>query len=258
METNRLLFVDDEATLRLTFPLVLKLHGFEVRTAGSVAEALLEITTHPFDILVSDLNIGEAGDGFTVVSAMRRTQPNCVNFILTGYPAFESALAAIQSQVDDYLIKPAKTEELVEMIQEKLRVRSPRHSSTPMRLATLIRGTVGEILDRTLCRMRADPTLGPVRMSDRERIDNLQLTIIEIANQLDSPEPDQLTAFAIQSSREHGVRRLSVGYDIAMLVTETAMMGGVVYDIAREHLLLSVQSWVTGLSPYLPCRPLGR
>ena len=44
-----------------------------------------------FDVLLSDLNIGQPGDGFTVVSAMRRVQPKAATFILTGYPDFDTA-----------------------------------------------------------------------------------------------------------------------------------------------------------------------
>ena len=83
---------------------------------------------------------------------MRRTQPDCINFILTGFPAFESALAAIQSQVDDFLIKPAKIEELVELIQEKLRNRHPRRPATPMRLSKLLRASVEEIRESAVAR----------------------------------------------------------------------------------------------------------
>ena len=84
-----ILFVDDEPGIRDTLPAILEQHGFQVTVAATVPEALHAITTGKFDVLISDLNIGAAGDGFTVVSAMRRTQPDCVNFILTGYPAFE-------------------------------------------------------------------------------------------------------------------------------------------------------------------------
>ena len=120
----RLLFVDDEPSIFLTLPAILKQHGFEVTATRTVSDALRKINDSEFDVLISDLNIGEAGDGFTVVSAMRRTQPRCVNFILTGYPAFESALQAIRSQVDDYLVKPANIAELVGRLHEKLS--SPR------------------------------------------------------------------------------------------------------------------------------------
>ena len=117
---DRVLFVDDEPSIRLTLPPVLEGHGFDVTTAASVSEALAEIRASRFDILLSDLNIGEEGDGFRVVSAMRSAQPRCVNVILTGYPAFESAVQAIRSQVDDYLVKPADVTTIIEVLRDRL------------------------------------------------------------------------------------------------------------------------------------------
>ncbi len=55
--SKRLLFVDDEEGIRLTLPLLLQARGFNVRVAASVPEALSEIRTHEFDVLLSDLNI---------------------------------------------------------------------------------------------------------------------------------------------------------------------------------------------------------
>jgi DNA-binding NtrC family response regulator len=120
---NRLLLVDDEPSIRLTLPPVLEGHGFDVTTAASVGDALAEICRSRFDVLLSDLNIGEEGDGFRVVSAMRSAQPGCVNVILTGYPAFESAVQALRNQVDDYLVKPADVETIIEVLREKLESR---------------------------------------------------------------------------------------------------------------------------------------
>ena len=118
---KRVLFVDDEPSIRLTLPQVLQEYGFEVKTAGSVADALAEINSSRFDVLLSDLNISEEGDGFRIVSAMRRLQPRCVTVVLTGYPAFESAVQALRQQVDDYLVKPADLEALIGNLRERLK-----------------------------------------------------------------------------------------------------------------------------------------
>jgi DNA-binding NtrC family response regulator len=120
LSRNRLLFVDDEPSIRLTLPPILQESGFEVRTAATVAEALGEISGARFDVLLSDLNISEAGDGFRVVRAMRQIQPHCVTVILTGYPGFETAAETLQCHVDDFVIKPADIDGLITSIKEKL------------------------------------------------------------------------------------------------------------------------------------------
>jgi YesN/AraC family two-component response regulator len=109
-----------------------------VTTAATVPEALKFITQQSFDVLIADLNVGQSGDGFTVVSAMRRTQSGAVTFILTGYPAFETALEAIRLQVDDYLTKPTDTEGLIQKIRSKLAEPKPSHHVEAKRLPQII------------------------------------------------------------------------------------------------------------------------
>jgi DNA-binding NtrC family response regulator len=125
MKPVRVLFVDDEPGIRLTLPEILRQHGFSVTAVGTVNEALAEITSAQFDVLISDLNFDHPADGFIVVSAMRSAQPKCVTLILTGFPGFETALEALRNQVDDYLIKPADVPTLVSLIEKKLQQRKP-------------------------------------------------------------------------------------------------------------------------------------
>ena len=159
----RILLVDDEPSLTLTMPAILRHYGYEVTAVGTVNEALALITSAHFDVLISDLNIGHPGDGFTVVSAMRRTQPTCITLILTGYPGFDSALEAIRSQVDDYLIKPAAVPALINLIEQKLRNPRPGTASATKRVSQLLRENVFEIAQRVLNQTKADPGLGARR-----------------------------------------------------------------------------------------------
>ena len=87
---NTMLFVDDEPSIRLTLPPILEESGFQIRVADSVQSALQEISSRKFDVLLSDLNIGEPRDGFLVVKAARAANPRCVAILLTGYPDFDS------------------------------------------------------------------------------------------------------------------------------------------------------------------------
>ena len=115
-----ILLVDDEENIRITLSQLLENNGFNITTAGTVTEALTLISQSPFDVLIADLNLGHPSDGFIVVSAMRRTHPDSLTFILTGYPDFETALEAIRQHVNDYLVKPTPIEEMIEKINAAL------------------------------------------------------------------------------------------------------------------------------------------
>src|ERR1700749_327595 len=130
---TRILFVDDEAGIMLTLGPILEKHGFSVMTAAWVSEALEMINHEKFDVLLSDLNIGQPGDGFTVVSAMRRVQPDACTFILTGYPDLETAIQGIRSQVDDYFSKPLHVERLVGALSDLRSGKRPISKALPTR-----------------------------------------------------------------------------------------------------------------------------
>lgn len=117
---KRLLLVDDEIGIRLTLPRILSKHGFDVTSVASVEDAVNEIQTDSFDALLSDLNLPVPNQGFRVIEEMRRFQPRCVNFILTGYPAEATAMQATHHHVAHYFIKPVDIAELVGTINKKL------------------------------------------------------------------------------------------------------------------------------------------
>jgi ActR/RegA family two-component response regulator len=119
-QSRRILLVDDDQNIEFTLVPVLREHGFDVKLAATVTEALRQIRNHRFDILVADLNVSEPNDGFKVVAGMREAHPHCVIVLLTGYPAFESAVAGIHHAVDDYIVKPADYDTLIQTLEKKL------------------------------------------------------------------------------------------------------------------------------------------
>ena len=92
---RRVLLVDDNDPLRVILAIVLEKNGFEVEVAANVNDALKLIAAQTFDVLLSDLQMPFAGDGLTVVSAMRHCNPKAVTFIFSGYPEMDEALKAI-------------------------------------------------------------------------------------------------------------------------------------------------------------------
>lgn len=92
---TRILFVDDTADFREVIQLGLETQGFEVVGASTVNEALKYIVAEKFDVLISDLHMPNAGDGFSVVTAMHHIHPNAVTIILSGLPEIKASMAAI-------------------------------------------------------------------------------------------------------------------------------------------------------------------
>jgi DNA-binding NtrC family response regulator len=117
---KRLLFVDDEPGIRNTLPVILKMYGFTVTVAPKVSDALDQIRSREFDLLVCDLNIETAGDGLNVIRAMRQANPHCVTVVLTGHPTVETAVEGIHLEIDDYIVKPSNADVLVAVLAEKL------------------------------------------------------------------------------------------------------------------------------------------
>jgi len=116
----------DLAGIRATLPLILRKYGFEVTAASTVPETLEQIQKNEFDLLLCDLNIDKEADGYDVIRAIRRVNSECVTIVLTAYPGLEGAVEGIHQEIDDYLIKPSKADELVALLAHKLARRQPK------------------------------------------------------------------------------------------------------------------------------------
>jgi ActR/RegA family two-component response regulator len=234
---TRLLFVDDEETIRMTLPAILQQEGFDVCVAASVPEALEIINRQKFEVLLTDLNIGGPADGFILVSAMRRVQPHSATFILTGYPDFQTALEAIRKQVDDYFTKPADISTLIATLKQK--ARTPRLCSpaaTCKRAQDVILENSGKIVQQWLRETEADQRLAAIPVSPKERIDRLPLLLQDLATALRGAAP-KLPAESFRAAAIHGRDRAGQGYTIPLLVAETRILNRVIASVLQENLL---------------------
>lgn len=230
----RVLFVDDEPNIRLTLSMYLEDQGFSVTSAASVPEALRLISEKSFDVLIADLNVGQAGDGFTVVSAMRRTQPRAVTFILTGYPAFETALEAIRLQVDDYITKPTDTDTLAGKIRAKLAEPKREHYLQSRRLLELVADNIPEITESWLAATRADPLLGAINISDEARTDHVP-RVVDVALRISKGE--EIPEMDLSAARDHGIIRRKQGFTVPLLLRETRLLHDRIADCMQKNLL---------------------
>ena len=236
MSPLKLLLVDDDDAVRVTLAAVLQYHGFDVRTASSVPQALEMVSADKFDVLLSDLNVGQPGDGFTVVSAMRRVQPDACTFILTGYPDFESAIQAIRNQVDDYFSKPLKVEDLVSAITSMHSGKKPVQKALPVRkISQIVEDLSSQICRRWIDEVMTDPEIAALPLTEAERSDHVPEILHEMTVRLQGTL-DELSPAVIEAARNHGKMRYQQGYTIPQVLFEGRMLQQVLSSTIRENM----------------------
>ncbi len=120
---HRVLLVDDEKDIVRTFTLFLERSGYVVDSAGSGGEALAKLGESPYDVVVFDYKLPDI-TGTELLRRFNAMQPGAVKVMLTGFPSLEKAAESLMHGVDSYLLKPVDMNELLAVIEDKLRERT--------------------------------------------------------------------------------------------------------------------------------------
>jgi DNA-binding response OmpR family regulator len=230
-----ILLVDDDDAVRELLKEVLEISKFHVTTAANVPDALHLIDTEPFDVLLSDLHMPGAGDGFTVVSAMRHKNPNAVTLLFTGYPALKEAMDAILLQADEILVKPMPIPEMIAVIRERLEKRETRHGSNTERVASILERDALKTIEEWHSRVERDPELTHISLSHQQRTGHLPQLLKELVHRLRVPRilgTEHVSEAAVQ----HGKVRRSQGYSIPMIIEESRMLQVSLFHTLQTNL----------------------
>jgi len=121
----RVLVVDDEAAVLLTYRLILEQQGYEVVACGTSAQALAALEKQRFDAVLCDYSLEEQHTGFEVISAARRLDSRVPAALLTGYATKETADEAAEQGVG-VMFKPIEIEEFLATTSNMLRKNNER------------------------------------------------------------------------------------------------------------------------------------
>lgn len=230
----RVLLADDDDAVRNMLHVMLERDGFEVVAVPSVSEALNRIATEDFDVLLSDLHMPQAGDGFTVVSAMRHTHPNAVTLVLSGYPALDEALSAIRLQADEVLVKPIEIASLRETIREKLANPVDHRPLTTETVASILERDLDTTIQDWLKLAEQDEELTRIPLSFGDRTGHLPNLLAELIYRLRLPPV--VKANTSEAARQHGVLRRQQGYTAAMMVEESRILQVSIFNTLQNNL----------------------
>lgn len=227
--------MDDNDMVRTTLRAVLESNQFHVTPAANVGEALHLIDNEPFDVLLCDLHMPGAGDGFTVVSAMRHVNPQAVTLVFTGYPALQQAMDAILLQADEILVKPMAIEALVKLIRERLEKRGTKKLTNIERVAAILERDSQATIDNWLERVEREDELTAISIDKDERMGHLPKLLQELVQRLRVPR--SLGTKAVSNAAVlHGIVRFAQGYNIPMIIEESRILQVSIFQTLQNNL----------------------
>jgi len=132
---KKVMFVDDEEGVRLSWNRYLSAHGFEVSTAEDGAKAISKLRKEPVDVVVSDLKMPSI-DGVELLEWIHDKQPHTQFILLTGYgnDAVENRVRELGAF--DYLNKPISPDTLAAVVTAASILDLARRLETPLALVS--------------------------------------------------------------------------------------------------------------------------
>jgi DNA-binding NtrC family response regulator len=116
---SRILVVDDERAIRIALRGLLTKEGHEVEEAESGEAAVAAIGETRFDLVLTDLALGEV-DGMAVMRASKAARPEVPVVLITAHGSEKVAVQAMKAGADDYVKKPFDIDELRLVIAREL------------------------------------------------------------------------------------------------------------------------------------------
>jgi EAL domain-containing protein (putative c-di-GMP-specific phosphodiesterase class I) len=115
-EPLRLLLVDDDEALVRVYSSTLARHGVTVETARNGREGVERVKSGKFDVILSDISMPEM-TGIEFLKAVREHDLDIPVILMTGEPALESAVRAVEYGAFRYLAKPVAGQQLWETVR---------------------------------------------------------------------------------------------------------------------------------------------
>jgi DNA-binding NtrC family response regulator len=129
----RILVVDDERNIVEVLAVLLSRQGYEVDMALSGEEAMELIKNKPFDLMLTDVRMGEM-DGLTLLKQALNLQRDLSVVVMTAYSTVDTAITAMNNGAFDYICKPFKMEDFWEVFNRAIgQKRESGQASVPRR-----------------------------------------------------------------------------------------------------------------------------
>ena len=115
-----ILVVDDDKSILRTFTRILQKSGFDIEVAETGKEAIEKAESRHYDLALVDIRLPDM-DGTDLLAKLKKPLQNTIKIMITGFPSLETGVKALDEGADAYLVKPVKPQELLQLLEEKLK-----------------------------------------------------------------------------------------------------------------------------------------
>ena len=117
---EKMLIIDDEEIVLKSCRRIFEAEGFEVVTTSNPQEGLKLVSEAAFDVILCDWMM-PGFDGMDVVEEIDKRSPNSSVVMISGYPSVGRATEAMKRGAMDYVAKPFRPEEIIEVVKKAVR-----------------------------------------------------------------------------------------------------------------------------------------
>lgn len=101
----KILVIDDESSIRNTLKEILEYEKYEVAVAEDAEEALEQLESGPFDVILCDVKMPKM-DGIELLAKIREIDPDVAVVMISGHGTIDTAVEAIKKGAYDFIAKP--------------------------------------------------------------------------------------------------------------------------------------------------------
>jgi DNA-binding NtrC family response regulator len=145
---ERILVVDDEPNMLDLFKKVLGKEGYQVVASSSGEEAIQQLETERFDLLISDLKMPGLS-GLELLKKAKSVSPTLPCIMLTAHGTIDSAVSAMREGAYDYLTKPINIDEITLTVKKALELHRLTREVEHLREKVGFETAMGNIIGRS-------------------------------------------------------------------------------------------------------------
>ena len=144
LENSKILIVDDDRDILRSLKDILQSKGYEIDMAETGQSAVEKAKAKYFNLALLDIKLPDM-EGTDLLAKIHKNKPEMMKIMITGYPSLDNAVKALNLGADAYIMKPVNPENLLKIVEEKLKEQKEAEGMTEEKIAEWIENRIQKL-----------------------------------------------------------------------------------------------------------------